>query len=557
MKVVLIQPPVQDFYDTEIRLQPIGLCYLKAAVGKYLPEVEVIVKDYHGGGGRRTVPLPEELSYLRAFYSMPDRSPFSTFHAYYHFGRTFESIADEVAAMNPDVVGITALFTPYFREALRTAEMIKKKVDVRVVMGGSHVSASPESMLSSPYVDYVITGEGERPFVELLCYLMGKGAVEDVSGLGYKRGERFFFNAAQNNYPIDELPVPDLSDLPVDCYRLGREPLAFVVTSRGCPQRCAFCSVHATFGNNYRRRSNDRILDEIEQRYIEGFRVFDFEDDNLTFNQEEFKELCLKIIERFPGRRLRFTAMNGISHTNLDEDMLDLMYGAGFTHLNLSLVSSDRQVLKTVKRMSDPGAYADIVKKAFQRGFQIVSYQIVGLPGESLSSQIGTFVMNARLPVLIGVSPFYLLPKTSLARGLTLKEDDFVKARLTAMAIESDECAREDIYSMLITARIINFLKGLDIAEDAEIRDLMNRSWAHERVQRGIHILQRLAQTGCLYFLTPSGEVPNGKFRNGLFFRILKETAYVTCLNGKRITVAEFPVVPHITHTFSNPDTFS
>ena len=64
MKVLLIQPPVQDFYDTDVRLQPIGLCYLKAAVKEHLPDVDVVIKDYHGGCGRRTVPIPQELQYL-------------------------------------------------------------------------------------------------------------------------------------------------------------------------------------------------------------------------------------------------------------------------------------------------------------------------------------------------------------------------------------------------------------------------------------------------------------------------------------------------------------
>jgi hypothetical protein len=62
MKVLLVQPPVQDFYDTDVRLQPIGLCYLKAAVNKHLPEVEVIIKDFHAGCGRKTVKIPQETS---------------------------------------------------------------------------------------------------------------------------------------------------------------------------------------------------------------------------------------------------------------------------------------------------------------------------------------------------------------------------------------------------------------------------------------------------------------------------------------------------------------
>ena len=72
MKVLLIQPPIQDFYDTDVRLQPIGLCYLKAAANKHLPKVEVIIKDYHAGRGRRTVKIPEELRYLTEYYPVAD-----------------------------------------------------------------------------------------------------------------------------------------------------------------------------------------------------------------------------------------------------------------------------------------------------------------------------------------------------------------------------------------------------------------------------------------------------------------------------------------------------
>jgi radical SAM superfamily enzyme YgiQ (UPF0313 family) len=168
MKVLLLQPPVQDFYNTDIRLQPIGLAYLKAAAQKYLPGVQVILKDYHYGRGRRTIPLPRELAYLKDYYSKDDKSPFSTFHHYYHFGADFDAIAEEVAKEKPDLIGIASLFAPYHREVLRCAEAIKKRLDVPILLGGAQVSAMPEAMLSHPAIDFVIQGEGERPFVELL-----------------------------------------------------------------------------------------------------------------------------------------------------------------------------------------------------------------------------------------------------------------------------------------------------------------------------------------------------------------------------------------------------
>ena len=439
MKVLLIQPPVQDFYDTDVRLQPIGLCYLKAAVKKHLPEIEIIVKDYHGGGGRRTVAIPNALRYLADYYAVDDKSPFSTFHRYYHFGKSFDAIESEIAELEPDVVGISSLFTPYFREVLEIATRVKKRLNAIVVIGGSHASAVPESLLGSPHVDYVIRGEGEKAFVEFLRHLLGQSPVEAVPNLAYKQDGAIIYNPIEDNFFIDELPLPDLSDLSPSIYVLAGKPMTFMITSRSCPHKCSFCSVHTTFGTNYRRRSLENVLQEIELRYQQGYRVIDFEDDNLTYYKATFKELCRRLIERFPNREMEFVAMNGISYLSLDDELLELMNRAGFSHLNLALVSSDKTVRETTKRPHTLEAYVKVVRKAHQLGFKIVSYQILGLPNESLDSMIQTLAFNARLPVLLGASPFYQTPNAPIARGLELTEEDYVKARLTALAIETDQ----------------------------------------------------------------------------------------------------------------------
>jgi radical SAM superfamily enzyme YgiQ (UPF0313 family) len=291
MKVLLVQPPVRDYYDTDLRLQPIGLCYLKAAVKKNLPDVEVEVRDYHRGHGRRTVPLPKELSYLSEYYPVADISPFSAFHEYYHFGRSFDKIEEDIAEIKPDVVGISSLFTPYYREALEVARLVKKLLNVPVVMGGPHVSAVPESALADPSVDFVIRGEGEKPFVEFLNYLLGRRRIESVPGLGYKKDESQSFNLIEDNYDINDIPYPDLSDLSLKQYKLAGSPLAFMITSRGCPHACSFCSVHLTFGKKYRARTAHNIIEEIKERYKEGYRVIDFEDDNISFYKDNFKQV--------------------------------------------------------------------------------------------------------------------------------------------------------------------------------------------------------------------------------------------------------------------------
>ena len=540
MRVLLIQPPVEDFYDTDVRLQPIGLCYLKAAVNAHLPDIDIIVKDYHSGAGRKTVAIPKELHYLTDYYGVADKSPFSTFHRYYHFGKSFEEIEEEIAALKPDIVGISSLFTPYFREALEVAARVKKASNAIVVMGGSHASAVPESLLASAHVDYVIRGEGEKPFVEFLRRLQNHQPVETVANLAYKRHGEFVLNPIEENFPIEELPMPDLSDFTPASYTLAGKPLTFMITSRSCPHKCSFCSVHTTFGTDYRRRSLEQVLEEIELRYRQGYRVIDFEDDNLTYYKPTFKELCRRLIARFPNREMEFVAMNGISYLSLDDELLGLMRQAGFSHLNLALVSSDKTVRETTKRPHTLEAYLRVVHKAAALGFKIVSYQILGLPNESLDSMIQTLAFNARLPVLLGASPFYQTPNSPIARGLELSASDFIKARLTALAIETDHFSRADIYTLFVTTRIVNFLKGLPVDGVTSLPELMRQRWSDPRSQIGFDLLKQLAETQRLYFATSQGLLENKKFGIELFARVLSGIGTIRCQNGATISVEEF-----------------
>jgi radical SAM superfamily enzyme YgiQ (UPF0313 family) len=537
LRVLLVQPPVQDFYDTDVRLQPIGLAYLKATVKKHLPNVEIIIKDYHGGCGRRTIAIPDELRDLVDYYPMADKSPFSTFHQYYHFGKSFDEIERQITQLAPDIVGISSLFTPYYREALEVAARVKKNSNAIVIVGGSHASAAPESLLASPDVDYVIVGEGEKPFVELLLALLNHTPLGAVSNLAYRRAGELVFNPVGENFPIDDLPLPDLSDFSPDTYRLGRKPMTFMITSRSCPHKCSFCSVHSTFGTNYRRRALGNVLEEIELRYSQGYRVIDFEDDNLTYYKQTFKELCRRLIDRFPHREMEFVAMNGVSYLSLDDELLELMYRAGFSHLNLALVSSDKSVRETTKRPHTLEAYLRVVNKAHALGFKIVSYQILGLPNETLESMIQTLAVNAQLPVLLGASPFYRTPSAPIARGLELNESDFLRARLTALGVEHHDFSRDDIYSLFVITRVINFLKGLPIQSTTNLSTVMETCSQESSAFIGLSLLKQLLSTGVLCFWTKKGLVVNRKFQRRLFLKIFSDLKFVTCQNGGTIVI--------------------
>ncbi len=538
MKVLLIQPPIRDFYDTDIRLQPLGLCMLKAVVKRFLPEVEVIVRDYHQGYGRKTIAYPAELSYLKPYYLFPDRSPFSAFYNYYHFGASFQELARDVLNERPDLVGISSLFSPYYREAIACAREIRRVHDVPVLMGGSHVSASPLYALEDPSVDFIIRGEGERPLVEFLkAYLAGQ-RFEDVPNLGFKRHGEPVLNPVEKNFPLQELPIADFSDLNKSRYLFEKKPLCFITTSRGCPHRCTFCSVHMTFGESFQRRSPQAVLSEIRQRYQEGYRVLDFEDDNLTFNKEDFKQVLETVIMEFPPGELRLTAMNGISYLSIDTEILSLMKRAGFRGLNISLVTSNAPVLSRLRRPHTLEKYLEVVNQAHALGFDIVSYQILGLPYETLDDMVNTMALMATMPVLIGASIFYLTPGCPIALEFPrMTETDIFKSRSTAMAIETAHFCRDDLYTLFITARIINFLKGLRLKGDkTSLREALHEAAEQgDREKLGAEILIKLLNEKRLYAGTMKGFELLPRFKADLFMKVWTKARSVHTLHGRFI----------------------
>lgn len=545
MKILLIQPPIQDFYDTDVRLQPIGLCYLKAQARNFHPDCTVLIRDYHHGHGRRTVPVPKELSYLKRYWGRADKSPFCGFSHYFHFGLGFDEIQKDIEEIRPDAIGLSSLFSPYHREALEIARRVKAWRDIPVIVGGSHVNALPESILSSPAVDYVLKGEGERGFVEFISFLKGETPRSEVAGLGYKENGGFRFNPTGENYPLDEMAYPSLEDFTPSTYLFAGKPMTFMIASRSCPHRCSFCSVHLTFGDKYRKRPVDHIFREIELRYEQGYRIVDFEDDNLTFYKAEMKELCRKLIARFPNGEMEFVAMNGISYISLDDELLDLMKRAGFTHLNLALVSSDQLVREATKRPHTVEKFLAVVDKAHSLGLQIVSYQILGLPDESLRSMIQTMAFAARLPILLGASMFYLTPNSPIAKNFPPRTpEDVFKARLTAMAVETENFTRDQIYTLFITTRILDFLKSLEVEDGCSLSGLLAgvkpvETGKPSRVDIGRQLLKRLFIERKLYFWTPRGLVLNEAFQADLFFDVLREAGWLRTQNGRRLNVSD------------------
>jgi radical SAM superfamily enzyme YgiQ (UPF0313 family) len=299
--------------------------------------------------------------------------------------------------------------------------------------------------------------------------------------------------------------------------------------------------VHTTFGNGFTQRSPEDVFSEIRFRAGQGYQVFDFEDDNLTHDRRFIMQLCSLLIDEFHGNSIQLLAMNGVSYWNLDREILLLMKNAGFSHLNVSLVSSNSRVLHVLNRPHDDHQFIEVVRHAHQLDLRIVSYQILGLPHEELDSMIQTVALQAGLPVLIGASPYYWTPGCSLpaAFSATLPRQEFMTARLTAMGQNNVYFDRDDIYTLFVTIRIINFLKGLRITgPKIDLRAALETAKkGDKRSTLGADLLSRLLEEGVLYSSGKKGLKKCGSFKINLFKSVWEKLACIVTQGGNCIEI--------------------
>ena len=465
MKVLLIQPPIRDFYQTSIRTQPIGLAYLAASLKTHGHEVEILDCQTEK---KKSIPIPSELSYLKDFYPFDDRSPFKLYTGYYHFGMGWDEIGQKIRDSKADVFGISSSFTPYHGEALEIAQIIKewdrKKI---VVMGGAHVSCDPEDALQSPFVDYAVTGEGEVRFPLLLEQIgkEGKGGIKDIDGIGFWIDGKIQIKPLQSFIQdLDSLPHPARELLDLDRYRMRKKRSTMIITSRGCPHGCTYCSAHLVMGTTFRTRTPEAIIKEMmecQKQY--GIQVFDIEDDNFTFDQERAKRLMSLIIKNFGEDRLELSAMNGVSFASLDEELLKLMKRAGFRTINLSFVSTSPLTKEKMGRPKPTTEFDKILEKAEQAGLNVIAYAILGIPGQTIEEMLDTLIYLMGMKVLIGPSIYYPTPGTPLferCKKESILPSHLSQWRSSAFPLETEGFNRLDLLTLFRLARVINFIKG-------------------------------------------------------------------------------------------------
>jgi len=380
----------------------------------------------------------------------------------------WKEIGQKIRDSKADVFGISSSFTPYHGEALEIAQIIKewgrRKI---VVMGGAHVSCDPEGVLKSPSVDYVVLGEGEARFPLLLEQIGKEKAknIEKIDGIGYRNDREIQINPLQNFIQdLDSLPHPARELLDLDRYRMRKKRSTMIITSRGCPHGCAYCSGHLVMGTSFRIRTPEAILKEMtecQKQY--GIKSFDIEDDNFTFDQERAKRLMNLIIEAFGEGKIELSAMNGISFASLDGELLKLMKRAGFQTINLSYVSTDPSTKERMRRPKPTTDFDRILEEAEQIGLHVIAYAILGMPGQTIEEMADTLIYLMGKKVLIGPSVYYPTPGTPLYKRC-IREGILpphpVQWRSSAFPIETKEFNRLDLLTLFRLSRVINLIKG-------------------------------------------------------------------------------------------------
>lgn len=386
MKVLLIQAPWTLAQDIPLVVQmPLGLLYVAAYARAHGHEVTVL--DSLAEGHRRAQRQGERVTY----------------------GLSEGAIRRRIRATAPDVVGISVPFSVQFGDAERVAGLVKG-VDDRIVtvMGGIHPTVHPEQVLEHDSVDYVLRGEGEESFVALLEALEAGNCPTDVDGIAFRQADGTLRVNPKRSFieDLDALPFPAWDLLDLEPYfeaglvhgfeRRGRRSFN-IITSRGCPAACSFCTIQQVTGRRFRARSPDSVLAEIGQLVGQyGAEHLQFEDDNLTFDIPRAKAIFRGMIQR--GLDLPWNTPNGIALWRMDRECLALMRDAGCYYVSFALESGSQRVLdELMHKPLQLEAALPLVPYARSLGMKVAAFFVVGNPGETKAEMQLSFDLPYRV----------------------------------------------------------------------------------------------------------------------------------------------------------------
>lgn len=304
-----------------------------------------------------------------------------------------DSTEDMILSYEPDVLGVSVR-TPCYKRVKDIVTFAKER-NIFVVLGDAHSSALPEQTLKGTGADAVVAGEGEEAMLEI-CISRKKGVIRGIVK------------------DIESLPFPSRELIDLDKYA-GTVQFGFpmkkgerstqVITSRGCPNLCTFCSNNIIFGRIPRYRSVENViseLKEIKEKY--GISTIIFDDDTFTLDQERVKKIC----ERIKPLNLRWSCQLRVT---VSKETLKTMKDAGCEMVAFGVESGSDEMLKRIKK----GITKELVVKAFREarevGLRTKAFFMVGLPGETEQDFKDSLELACKInPDYLWLSCFTALP---------------------------------------------------------------------------------------------------------------------------------------------------
>jgi magnesium-protoporphyrin IX monomethyl ester (oxidative) cyclase len=379
---------------------------------------------------------------------------------------TWKIIEEKIRSYNPDSIGVSALSTsqiPNVKHLLKRIKTIDNKIFT--IVGGAHVSARPVEFVKSCLdCDLVVIGEGENKIIKVVKYLEGEIELDEIAGVCYNNNNSI--KITENNYikNIDDIPFPDYDLLEIDNYFtktvFGKQYRKIpMITSRGCPFNCVFCSIHLHMGKKWRAHSPDYVIKHITQ-VVEKYDInhISFEDDNLTLDRNRFNS----IMDRIMDNDISFTwdTPNGVRADRLTKDMLIKMKNTGCNKLTIAIESGNQRVLNDIIKkdliLDDVIYVANICKEV---NIPLSAFYVVGFPGETLENMKETINFASYLNYEYDVSMYLMIATPLLETELykICKENDYLVKDITPRIlsegtqkygkglIKTDEFTPEDV----------------------------------------------------------------------------------------------------------------
>lgn len=364
----------------------------------------------------------------------------------------FKDVEKELLKRKPDLVALTAL-TPTIGRALETAQVVKETLpDSIVVVGGYHPTFNFIETLEDENVDIVIRGEGEYIMLNLVQALENQSSLRDVKGIVFedKNSKEIVVNPeAPLIQDLDELPFPALNLLPMEKYRLldMDTHMTTMITTRGCPMQCSFCSSAAMHGKKIRERSVENIVDEID--YLKTNYDIDtiaFMDDTFTLKKRKVMAICDEILKR--NIEIMWGCTSRVD--TLDEKLLKKMKEAGCITIFIGVESADQQQLDNMCKNTTIAKIENAFKIARKLKIRTIASVALGMPGDTKE------IMNKTVKFVHKLKPNYAIYslatpypgtrfyKEAFEKNL-IKIKDWSKYTLITPILETIDCSLNDM----------------------------------------------------------------------------------------------------------------